>query len=271
MLGREIELSKTPERVVAITSASAEILYAIGSMDKVVGVGKYADYPKEATKLPILESGSNVNVEQILALEPDVVFTSDIGISESQMNSLEKAGVKVVATEADTIEQVYTSIELTGKVMGKADEAEKLVLDMKNALIILLVLVFLVPRILLNSKALDVFSIGERNAENIGINVKKVKLDVILCVSAIIGVCVAFTGTIGFVGLIMPHILRKFVGPSHNKLLPISMFGGSIFLLLADLISRTVLRPIELPIGVVTSFVGSILFVYIYYNMRKVR
>ena len=102
-------------------------------------------------------------------------------------------------------------------------------------------------------------------------DVKRTKLVIMRSVSAIIGVCVAFSGTIGFVGLIIPHILRRFVGPSHRKLLVASLFGGAVFLLFADLIARTVLSPIELPIGVVTSFVGSILFVYIFYNMRKVK
>lgn len=125
--------------------------------------------------------------------------------------------------------------------------------------------------ILIRSKELDAFAISEKNAQHIGVDVKRTKLIIMISVSAIIGVCVAFSGTIGFVGLIMPHLLRKFTGPSHRKLLVASLFGGAVFLLLADLIARTVLSPIELPIGVVTSFVGSILFVYIFYNMRKVK
>ena len=95
------------------------------------------------------------------------------------------------------------------------------------------------------------------------------KLTVLICVSVLIGVCVSVSGTIGFVGLVTPHMLRSITGPNHRRLLPASMFGGAVFLLIADLISRTVLSPRELPIGVVTSFVGSIVFVYIFYKSRK--
>lgn len=122
-----------------------------------------------------------------------------------------------------------------------------------------------------NSRELDAFAISEENASNIGIDVRKVKFLVMVSISAIIGVSVAFSGTIGFVGLIIPHIMRKIVGPSHRKLLIASLFGGGIFLLFADLIARTIMSPLELPIGVITSFVGSMLFVYIFYSMRKVK
>ena len=90
-------------------------------------------------------------------------------------------------------------------------------------------------------------------------------------VSVLIGVCVSVGGTIGFVGLVTPHITRMIVGPNHRRLLPASLFLGGIFLMLSDLASRVILSPLELPIGVVTSFVGSILFVYIFYKTKGVR
>ena len=116
---------------------------------------------------------------------------------------------------------------------------------------------------------LNAFAVGEDNARNIGVDVKKVKLTVLICISVLIGVCVSVSGTIGFVGLVTPHILRAVTGPNHRRLLPAAAFGGAVFLLLADLLSRTVLSPREVPIGVVTSFIGSIVFVWIYYRSRK--
>jgi len=80
---------------------------------------------------------------------------------------------------------------------------------------------------------------------------------------------VSISGTIGFVGLVMPHIARMMGGPNHRRLLPMSMFTGAIFLLLADLVARTLLSPIELSIGVVTSLVGSVFFIIIFYRNRK--
>ncbi len=119
------------------------------------------------------------------------------------------------------------------------------------------------------SSELNAFAIGEDNARHIGVNVKRVKLIVLITVSVLIGVCVSISGTISFVGLVMPHIARMLVGPNHKRLLPASLFSGAIFLLLADLAARTILSPIELSIGVVTSLVGAVAFVVIFYRTRK--
>ena len=121
------------------------------------------------------------------------------------------------------------------------------------------------------SPELNAFAIGEDNARHIGVNVKRVKLIILITVSVLIGVCVSISGTVSFVGLIMPHIARMLVGPNHKRLLPASLFSGAIFLLLADLTARTLLSPIELPIGVVTSIVGAVAFVIIFYKTRKAR
>ena len=119
------------------------------------------------------------------------------------------------------------------------------------------------------SEELNAFAIGEDNARHVGVNVRRIKLLILVTVSILIGVCVSIGGTIGFVGLVMPHIARMIGGPNHKRLLPMSMFTGAIFLLLADLVARTLLSPIELSIGVVTSLVGSVFFVIIFYRTRK--
>lgn len=121
------------------------------------------------------------------------------------------------------------------------------------------------------ARELNAFAIGEDNARHIGVNVKAVKLTILITVSVMIGVCVAIGGTISFVGLVTPHMTRMLVGPNHKRLLPSSMFSGAVFLLLADLAARTLLSPIELSIGVVTSLVGAVAFVLIFYRTRKAR
>ncbi len=118
-------------------------------------------------------------------------------------------------------------------------------------------------------RELNAFAIGEDNARHIGVNVKKVKLVILITVSIMIGVCVSVGGTISFVGLVTPHMTRMIVGPNHKRLLPSSMFSGAVFLLLADLVARTLLSPIELSIGVVTSLVGAVAFIIIFYRTRK--
>ena len=139
-----------------------------------------------------------------------------------------------------------------------------------DALVLLIALVISGTVILSQARELNAFAIGEENAMHIGINVKRVKLMILIAVSVLIGVCVSIGGTIGFVGLVTPHMVRMIVGPNHKRLLPASLFTGAIFLMLADLVSRIILNPLELPIGVVTSFIGAILFVIIFYRTRRV-
>lgn len=139
----------------------------------------------------------------------------------------------------------------------------------QNALILFIALAVFGTLILRFAKELNAFAIGEDNARHVGVNVKKVKFAVLISVSALIGVCVSIGGTIGFVGLVIPHMTRMIVGPNHKRLLPISLFLGATFLMLADLLGRVMLNPLELPIGVVTSFIGSITFVIIFYQSRK--
>ncbi|NLM75777.1 MAG: iron ABC transporter permease [Clostridiaceae bacterium] len=116
------------------------------------------------------------------------------------------------------------------------------------------------------SHELNAFSLGEEQARYLGVNTKKIKLLILALVSMLVGISVSVSGTIGFVGLVVPHITRLLAGPNFKKLLPLSVLFGASFLMLTDLVSRTVLSPRELPIGVVTSFIGAFLFIYIFYN-----
>ena len=141
----------------------------------------------------------------------------------------------------------------------------------EQAALLLLALVLCGGVLFRFSPELNAFAIGEDNARHVGVNVKRVKLIILITVSVLIGVCVSISGTISFVGLVMPHIARMLVGPNHKRLLPASLFSGAIFLLLADLIARTILSPIELSIGVITSLVGAVAFVIIFYRTRKAR
>jgi len=138
-----------------------------------------------------------------------------------------------------------------------------------NTLTLLLALLIFGTVIMRYARELNAFAIGEDNARHVGVHVRRVKTMVLVCVAGLIGVCVSISGTIGFVGLVIPHMTRMLVGPNHRRLLPAALFSGAVFLLLADLAARVLLRPLELPIGVVTSFVGSIAFIVIFYRSRK--
>jgi iron complex transport system permease protein len=140
-----------------------------------------------------------------------------------------------------------------------------------NALTLLIALVLCGGVLMRLSPELNAFAVGEDNARHVGVNVRAVKLSVLIAVSVLIGVCVSIGGAIGFVGLVMPHMARMVVGPNHKRLLPASLFAGAIFLMLADLTGRMIIRPIELPIGVVTSLIGAVVFVIIFCRTRKSR
>ena len=139
----------------------------------------------------------------------------------------------------------------------------------ENALVLLGALMIFGTMILIHAGELNAFAVGEDNARNIGVNVRRVKLLILIASSGLIGVCVSVGGTIGFVGLVTPHVARMIVGPNHKRLIPASVFGGAVFLMLCDLAARVMLSPRELPIGVVTSFIGSILFIVIFYKTRR--
>ncbi len=121
----------------------------------------------------------------------------------------------------------------------------------------------------LNGKELNAMSFGEERAQHLGVNVQKRKLIILTAGSILTGAAVAVSGTIGFVGLVIPHLARLLWGPDHRHLLPLSILTGSAFLILADLISRTIISPTELPIGVITALIGAPVFAIILLKRKK--
>ncbi len=132
MSGREIVLTQPAERVVALTAADCEILYAIGAGDTLVGRGEYCDFPAEVFDVPSVQSGYETNVEQIIALDPQVVLMGTMAQSPEQIEALEKAGIRVVVSDAQDIEGVYTAIRMIGSLMGYDKNAEALVKEMQQ-------------------------------------------------------------------------------------------------------------------------------------------
>ena len=131
--GRVIELSEPAKRVVALTASDCEIIYALGAEETLVGRGEYCTYPAEVTEVTMVASGSETNLEQIIALAPQVVLMNEMDQTEEQVNALEKAGIKVVVNDANNIEETYDSIEIIGSIVGKDAEAKAMVDSMKSA------------------------------------------------------------------------------------------------------------------------------------------
>ncbi len=132
MTGREITLDGPATKIVALTASDVEIIYALGAGDLLVGRGEYCDYPAEVLDKPVVKSGAETNLEEILALEPNVVIMAAMAQTEDQVKALEDAGVKVIVSDAQNLEGVYTAITLIGQVVGKNDEAAALVKEMQD-------------------------------------------------------------------------------------------------------------------------------------------
>lgn len=132
MTGREITLDAPAERIVALTAADCEIVYALGAGDKLVGRGEYCDYPAEVYDVPSVQSGYETNIEQILALEPQVLLMATMDQTTEQVEQLENAGIHVVVSDAQDIEGTYTAIRMIGALLGKDAEAETLCAGMQQ-------------------------------------------------------------------------------------------------------------------------------------------
>ncbi len=122
-----------------------------------------------------------------------------------------------------------------------------------------------------SARELDAFAMGEEQAAYAGVDTRGARIRVLLCVSLLCGAAVSICGNIAFVGLAVPHIVRIAIGPVNTRLLPASAVAGAVFLTLCDLVSRTILRPIELPIGVLTSIFGAVLFIALFYRQSAAR
>ncbi|MEN1835278.1 iron chelate uptake ABC transporter family permease subunit [Pseudomonas lijiangensis] len=127
-------------------------------------------------------------------------------------------------------------------------------------LLVCVAIIFWLPR---RAKALNALLLGESEARHLGINVEALKRELVFCTALGVGAAVAAAGLIGFIGLVVPHLVRLLVGPDHRVLLPASALAGASLLLFADIFARLVLAPAELPIGIVTALLGAPFFLYL--------
>jgi len=121
------------------------------------------------------------------------------------------------------------------------------------------------------SRELNAFLLGEKVAESMGVDVERTKKILLITTSLLVAASVSVSGVIGFVGLVVPHIIRITIGEDHRLLLPASLLLGSSVLLWADALSRTILHPVELPVGVITSLMGAPFFIYLLRRKKKER
>jgi len=134
------------------------------------------------------------------------------------------------------------------------------------AILIILVSISLMMTV---SRNLDLIQLGEPEAYRLGVDVKKLKYKIILTCAAAVGASVSLSGMIGFVGLVVPHLVRLFGGVNHNFLMPGSAFVGASLMIIADMLSRTIIQPAELPVGLLTSAIGSPFFLWLIFRIKR--
>ena len=177
-------------------------------------------------------------------------------------------GLSAVATALTTLMITFGDIYqvsqalvwLTGSVYGRSWE---------QIWVLLPWLVVFLPLAFLRSRHLNALGLGDDAARGLGVHVELERGVLLLVSVALAASAVATAGTIGFIGLISPHIARRLVGPSHGSLLPVSAATGGTIVVLADLIGRTIFAPVEIPCGIVTAAVGAPFFLYLLYRGRK--
>lgn len=119
------------------------------------------------------------------------------------------------------------------------------------------------------ARALNALLLGESEARHLGIEVERLKRELVFCTALGVGAAVAAAGLIGFIGLVVPHLVRLLAGPDHRVVLPASLLAGGVLMLFADLAARLVLTPAELPIGIVTAFIGAPFFLFLLIRGRS--
>ncbi|CAK7009251.1 FecCD family ABC transporter permease [Fusobacterium varium] len=130
-------------------------------------------------------------------------------------------------------------------------------------------IIFLSFILFYHGKELNILLLGDEEAKSLGINIRKMRKKILVIVAVLTAVSVCISGNIGFVGLVVPHILRKIIGADNRKLLKGSFLAGAFFLTLSDLISRVILAPSEISVGIITSLIGAPYFIYLIIKIRK--
>lgn len=195
-----------------------------------------------------------------LASVDGVARPSTLLLAGLAINAVAGAGIGFLTQIADASALRSLSFWMFGS-LGKAGWSEILA----GAPLLLAVMVWL-PR---EASALNALLLGEAEAQHLGVDVEKLKRRVLLLVVLAVGVSVALAGIIGFVGLIVPHLIRLAFGPDHRVMLPASAMLGAVLLALADISARTVLAPAELPVGILTALIGGPFFLALLIRYRR--
>jgi iron complex transport system permease protein len=164
----------------------------------------------------------------------------------------------VLQSRADSLQRVYSWI------LGQLGTA-----SWRELALVLPYVLISSGVLLLHGRLLDVLAVGDDEAASLGLRAQRVRLIILVAASLATAAAVAVSGLIGFVGIVVPHIVRRLTAGSYRVVVPLSLLGGAAFLVLADVVARTAIAPAELPIGVVTAFVGAPFFATLLWLSRR--
>jgi iron complex transport system permease protein len=179
------------------------------------------------------------------------------GIAIMYLFSALTSFLQYVGTSEDVHEVVFW-------MMGSLGRA-----NWETVMIVGVVLLISLPYIILHSVDLNVMGAGDESARSMGVNVERIRVICMVLASLITASIICFTGTIGFIGLVAPHITRMIIGADHRFLIPASGIMGALILLAADTASRTILAPQVLPVGIMTAFLGVPFFIYLFFRRDR--
>jgi iron complex transport system permease protein len=195
------------------------------------------------------------------------VATSSLGTSVTTM-LLAGIAIGALAGALNSLLSYFSDNQMLRQIslwqMGNLSAANWTKVSIMSAIAVIFIL--LLPA---HTKALNALLLGESEARHLGIDVQLVKRKLILLTALGVGVSVAVAGLIGFIGLVVPHVIRLLIGPDHRWLIPASALGGAFLLLVADTMARIIVLPAELPTGILTALIGAPFFVALLMHQRR--
>jgi iron complex transport system permease protein len=197
----------------------------------------------------------------VLALERGRTHVTTLLLAGIALNTFMSALIALQLLLTDDVSQAQAILNwLVGSLNGRG---------WRHVVVIIPPILITLALMMRYRRDLNLFLMGEETAQGLGTNVPRTRFILLVLTALATGVAVSMAGAIGFVGLVVPHMLRLLVGPDHRILLPASALGGAAFLVMADAITRTVIAYQELPVGVITSLIGGPFFLYLLWRYRR--
>jgi len=197
-----------------------------------------------------------------LSVKRGFLQTNTMLLTGVMISFISSSGIMLLIALSQSLQEIHSLLFWT---MGSLEESN---LPLIKVIAVSILLVVGVSSLFY--RELNALALGEEDALHLGIPVERAKKWLFLLGTLLTGLAVSICGMIGFVGLIIPHLMRMLTGSDHRLLIVSSFLSGGIFLILADTLARTVIAPVELPVGVITGLVGGILFIYFLYRKNVI-